>query len=557
MILALLAALLAEGATTAARGGAAFYLDCAGGSDAASGLSPATAWRTPAKLSQHVFAPGDTIYLRHGSVCSGELRPKGSGTATAPITLDAWGTGPPPQVRAARSDKAALELFDQQYWTVQHLEFSGGQRYGIYVSGSAGVLHGIHIRDVIVHDVTGIPKSKESGLVVVTPGSVAQRFDDVVIDGVTAYRTSQWAGILVGGAAFGFPPESARSTNVVVRNCTVHDVAGDGIVLFEVNHGLIENSVVWYSGMQETETIGTPNAIWTWMCRDCAVRRNEAFLTDSPGIDGGAFDIDYGDADNIVEENYGHDTQGYCIAVLGAGWVTENSIVRNNVCADNGRSPRLARRQGAIFLWTWNGGKLKGVELSGNRIFWNPPVAAAALVSAADFIGEGKFHGNTIQSTPPLFIRSNRSLLLDHNTYEYRGDGGTRWDYGGKLHSGFRDYQRATGQDAHSRELRLPVNPAVRLGQTGTRGWTLTALISASPDDRDSGGQVNLIESVHRQFPALAIRIVSSANRALRLRDPAGRIVWRHDGPATPGDLGLAVRSFLGDPDYAQMTLEQ
>src|SRR5581483_8454821 len=108
---------------------------------------------------------------------------------------------------------------------------------------------------------------------------------DVLVDGVTAYETSQWAGIEVGDVTHGFLPEARRSTNVVIRNSVVHDVAGDGIVLFQVNHGVIESSVAWHTGMQETETIGTPNAIWTWMCGDCTVRRNEAFLVDSPGVD--------------------------------------------------------------------------------------------------------------------------------------------------------------------------------------------------------------------------------------------------------------------------------
>ena len=75
--------------------------------------------------------------------------------------------------------------------------------------------------------------------------------------------------------------------------------------------------------MQDTQTIGTPNAIWTWMCDDCTVQRSEAYLTDSPGVDGGAFDIDYGNTKNSVIDNYGHDTQGYCVAVFGAGFVTQ------------------------------------------------------------------------------------------------------------------------------------------------------------------------------------------------------------------------------------------
>src|SRR5581483_7037013 len=237
----------------------------------------------------------------------------------------------------------------------------GGQPHGVFISGTKGILHGIHIQDVLIHDVTGEPKTKEDGLLVIAPGTEQQHFDDVLLDGVTAYRTSQWGGIMVAGVAHGFPPESSRNTNVIIRNSIAHDVAGDGIVLFQVNNGLIENSVAWHTGMQDTETIGTPNAIWTWMCRNCAVRRSEAFLTDSPGVDGGAFDIDYGDDDNVVEENYGHDTQGYCAAIFGAGWVTSHSIIRGNICAANGLSPRLARRQGAIFLSTWNNGKLKDV----------------------------------------------------------------------------------------------------------------------------------------------------------------------------------------------------
>ena len=150
---------------------------------------------------------------------------------------------------------------------------------------------------------------------------------------------------------------------MVIRNSTVHNVQGDGIVLFRVRHGSIESSVAWNTGMQVTQTIGTPNAIWTWMCDDCTVTQNEAFLTDSPGVDGGAFDIDYGNTDNSVIDNYGHDTQGYCVAVFGAGFVTRASTVRGNLCINNGRSPRMADFQGAIFLHTWNGGSIDGLTV--------------------------------------------------------------------------------------------------------------------------------------------------------------------------------------------------
>ena len=560
-------AVLAHAATSGGVDGRAWYVDCQRGNDAADGLSISSAWRSTAAVSAHTFQPGDAIYFRRGSTCSGMLAPRGSGSASAPIRLGAWGSGALPHIAARPGEPAALRLSDQQYWTIEHLEFSGGDPHGIFVTGTRGILRGIHVRDVVVHDVTGEPKDKEGGLVVIAAGSQRQRFDDVVVDGVTAYRTSQWAGVMVGSVTHGFLSSAERSTSVAVRNSIVHDVAGDGIILFQVNKGTIENSVAWHTGMQERETIGTPNAIWNWMCDDCTVRNNEAFLTDSPGVDGGAFDIDYGNDNNLVEDNYGHDTQGYCIAVFGSGWVTTNSIIRDNVCAGNGRSPRLAERQGAIFLYTWNNGKLRGVRFTGNRVFWNPPIAAPAVVNQAEFDGKGSFEDQKIESFSPFFVRSNAALAFDRNSYTYIGQGDTRWEFNGKTYQRFEDYQRGAGQDSHSTMRREAgeIFPA--------RNVLLTAFVVARE-------QVPQLISVHRQFPDLPLAIVSNAPAeaqsnlrfdwnlgdipltfdsklvapAVILEDAAGHVLWRHDGLISPGELGLALRKFAGQPDYARLS---
>lgn len=555
----------------AACGGVTYYVDCATGHDGADGHSPATAWRSVRAVSAREFHPGDSILLRRGTTCLGSMWPKGSGAPGAPIVLDAWGDGPLPKVQAEPGAEAAFRLFNQEYWTVQHAEFIGGEPHGVFVSGTQGVLHAIHIRDILVHGVTGEPKNKEGGLLVIAHGSAAQRFDDVAIDGVTAYGTSQWAGILVGSLEFGFLPEPARSSNVTIRNSMVHGVAGDGIVLFQVNHGAIENSVAWYTGMQQTQTIGTPNAIWTWMCRDCAVRRSEAFLTDSPGVDGGAFDIDYGNDDNVVEDSYAHDTQGYCVAIFGAGRTTTNSIVRRNVCAANGRGPRLAARQGAVFLDTWDGGRLRGVQLSENRIFWNPPIAAAALVNTAAFDGEGTFSDNLIETSAAQAMRSNPSLRFARNTIRSQ-------PVSPPSAAPFPEMPALPLRDGDGRPISL-----ARPSQ-----WRLYAFVPRS------GSQVALVASAYRQFHAAGLDTVliaegggdraparnlrwdwrlggidllfddGQAARLLKLSGPAalllvnaaGRIVWRHDGSTPPGDLGLALRAHLGHPDYAQLISE-
>ncbi len=613
-----LAGWVLNGASASAESpGRGWYVDCASGNDAADGHSPSSAWRSVEAVSDRVFHPGDSIYFRRGTVCTGLLAPKGSGAVGASIHLDAWGVGALPSIRAVAGQKAVLKLSNQEYWSIQHLDFAGGDPYGVFITGTQGILHGIHIGDVVVHDVTGKPRDKETGLLVIAAGTQQAHFDDVSIDGVTAYGTSQWAGIMVAGVRRGFPPETSRNTNIVIRNSIVHDVAGDGIVLFQVNKGLIENSAAWHTGMQDTQSIGTPNAIWTWMCRDCTVRGNEAFLSDSPGVDGGGFDIDYGNDNNVVEDNYGHDTQGYCVAVFGAGWVTANSVVRNNVCAANGLSPREARRQGAVFLATWNAGKIKGLEISGNRIFWNPPLAAAAIVNTAEFVGSGEFERNTVESFSPIIIRSNDSLAFDNNSYAYCGRGTTRWNYAGKTFSGFAAYRAASGQDAHSHEVHAKehafIGPAAAATTfpdfslrdvTGkavpsclsTHRWCLLAFES-DDDSQDpaSRGEVALLESVHRQFPALELQFIvpdqgpPRRNGATNLRydwntgdvpvlldpgvarkalavshlpatvllDPSGNIAWRRDGLAPPAELGLTLRALVGSPQYAEMSPER
>ena len=51
---------------------------------------------------------------------------------------------------------------------------------------------------------------------------------------------------------------------------------------------------------------------------------------------------------------------------------------------------------------------------------------------------------------------------------------------------------------------------------------------------------------------ALGVRAVT----ALMLVNAAGEILWRHDGVTAPGELGLALRSRLGEPDHGRLISE-
>lgn len=412
-----------------------FFVDCS--QTAPGDGSQDHPWNRLDPVSAHDFQPGDTVALRRDTVCRGSLSLHGSGTLAAPIRLTAWGAGARPKIVAGPAAVQAVLLKNAEFWQIDSLDISGGNTYGFLVTGDQDrVQSHITLRNLVVHDVYGGElHNKDNGLVVFLRGSKQQRFDHVLIENVTAAHTNQWAGIMMGAGKF-YSEEEGYNRDVVIRNSVVHDVYGDGIILFRVRSGLIDSSTAWLTGQQPTQNVGTPNAIWTWSCTDCVVRNNESFLTESPGVDGGAYDIDWATTRNTVEGNYAHDTQGYCVAVFGAGYVTHDAVVRNNVCVDNGLSPRMARLQGAVYIHTWNDGKIDGMTIEKNLIDWNPPTPSAPIVNDEGTELEGKplvIRENVIRSTSPLLLRSfHNQLTFADNLYEYTGPGKPTWDWNGK-----------------------------------------------------------------------------------------------------------------------------
>lgn len=402
---ALLGSLFVAGPASAANTN--YYVDCSATSNGAGNLSSPWNSLSSANSKAGGFSSGDQILLKRSVTCFGNLRPLGSGASGSPVVLGAYGTGVRPLIDANYASEFGVKLSDQSHWVIQDIEVARGTRYGIFVTVTSGLVQGISITNAVVRDVGGSTlNSKNTGLVVIAPSapdstnSTGARFDAVTVDGVVAHGTTMWAGILIGsgtGADTWAPIQSKRSTNVTVRNSKVYDVYGDGIVLFAVNNGLIERSLAYQTGIQPTQTIGTPNAIWTWACNGCTVQLNEAYANDSPGVDGGAFDVDYFSDNTIIQYNYGHGNSAYCIAVFGAeNYTTSNTIIRYNVCANNGTQAVGQRTE--IEVSTWNSGKIDGLQIYNNTFITNHGVFRS---SASDFTGSQarSFRNNIIYST--------------------------------------------------------------------------------------------------------------------------------------------------------------
>jgi len=561
-----------------------FYINCAL-TESGDG-SQSHPWNTLAAAQSHPFLPGDRVALARGSQCHASFSPQGSGSAEHPIHLTSYGSGPRPRIVASKESVQILSLFNQEYWQIDSLDLSGASKYGIFISGDQGTLHHIYLKNLYVHDVYGGKlKNKDSGLVIVGPSSLNVFFQDVLVDGVIAAHTNQWAGILIGGGPFPYKPDAPLNSHVIVRNSSVQDVFGDGIILFRDSDGLIETSTAWHTGMQPTEENGTPNAIWTWTCTDCTVQDNEAFLTDSPGVDGGAYDVDWDNTRNIVQRNYAHDTHGYCVAVFAAGFVTSESIVRDNLCIDNGLSPRLAALQGAVYLSTWNDGVIRGLRMERNTIIWNPPVSnAAAIVNVAAFDKGVEFTSNHIESAAPNFYRSNAQFAPSVNTYNYTGRGDARFTLG--------DWHEVTlaalqtlgieqGTTIEHTTHTTPHESSLHLDATIDFTLDVDGLLAPAPR-----AQLMVLRSLALQYgPALTVTVhlhdskspdEAAANALLdldasqihfdhnakqrgliRISSAEGRQIEEWHGFQNAATLAKTVRANLGVPNYARMPAEE
>lgn len=369
--------------------------------------------------------------------------------------VGAYGNGRRPVIDGGNA-LAAVELFNQSYWEIGHLEIVGGKRYGVFVSGDVphSHLNHIYLSDLDVHGAHFTARRRtDSGEVYLDPHAVGEVLDDVKIDGVVAHdsRVSEGISVNAGGAFQG--NQQTLGSNIIVEHSAAYNVYGDGIVVTEAEHARIADCVVHDSGLCPACTGTTPDGLWEWYCHYCVVEGNESYANRTwARQDGGDFDIDYYNSHNIVQYNYGHDSAGYCIAFFGAGGTASvDNVFRYNICSNNARNPRNAF-QGGAFVSTWNGGSLDGVEIYNNTFYWNPAVNAP-LFQTTSAATRGSlprfFKNNVVYSTAPSFVDTTSGFTLDHNLY-WTTARASAWRYNGKPYTRFAAYQAATRQDVNS-----------------------------------------------------------------------------------------------------------
>jgi hypothetical protein len=363
----------ADGGTTvscATTGTGNHYVDSAAGNDTADGTTPATAWKSLTQVNATTFKPGDHLCFKTGSTFTGQLHPLGSGTATASIVIDQYGTGAKPRFNAGAGVLDTVLLLNQSYWEINNLEVTNNQSTpgdyrAVAVRGrDAGVLHHIAIRSCFVHDVTGVVNwiggstadnippwvtfqtgwddSKRTGGIVVevqSTNGTPTWFDDVTIENNTIQDTS-FGGIIFkqfdGGFGWGIRNSANDThfmphTNVVIRGnylSQTNTIYGCNTIYVTGSRGvLIERNVSQNAGTSAIEVYNSDNF---------TVQYNETFGTvrKANGADFNGIDADRATTKAVIQYNYIHDNgDGILLAQFAFG----DSIVRYNVIINNSR----------------------------------------------------------------------------------------------------------------------------------------------------------------------------------------------------------------------------
>ncbi len=429
------------------------YFVCQNGDDGAKGTSTNAPWRTIDRVNHSRLQPGDRVLFEAGTSFAGNLflSAEDAGTSNAPVILGSFGTG-----------RATL---------------LAGRSTGITVENAGGIV----IENLIV---IGAGRTNNTGYGILCDNLLTngQRLGPLRLANVET-RGFGIFGILVAGYHAGF--EHVRITHCVMRDnlrggmevagrlpwdspvyahadvqvshCEAFDNTGDpaylknhsgsGMVLYQVDGGLMEYCTAWNNGAL-CRSSGGGVGLWTCASRRVVIEHCESFANKTSGADGGGFDLDGGSVECVLQYNYSHDNDGPGLMVYTypyASHADRGNVVRFNITENDSR-----RSRGYAGLWVrTEGHEMTGVEIYNNTVVIGPWTDQAARLYSRGV--EARVRNNIfISSGPalPLRVEQPEDRVRFENNLYWREGGPTQIAWGTETYSSLRAWRDRTGQES-------------------------------------------------------------------------------------------------------------
>lgn len=292
--------------------GTTYYVDAVSGDDTNNGTSNNSPWKSLGKVNGMTFSAGDRILFKKGGSWTGLLAPKGSGATGNPIIIDSYGSGNKPLINGDGTNEAAVQLRNQDYWTIQNIAVTNRDpdpsalelRSGVKIIAEGAVVNGIHIKNVEVSDVEGsynragsISFYFNAGIHIrMDAGTPMGKYDGVLVENCYVHDVDT---IGIGffaddNAGYGYN-NSTWSSNITVRSNHVARTGADGILVGMAKSPLIEYNLVEDAGANGTAALTKVIAgCWAYNASDALFQYNEVSGTAEFTNDGQAFDLDWG-----------------------------------------------------------------------------------------------------------------------------------------------------------------------------------------------------------------------------------------------------------------------
>lgn len=360
-------------------GNTTYYLDADTGDDESFGTRPDRAWKTLTRINSSRFAPGDKIYIKAGTTYHGMLFPKGAGIPGLPITIDSFGKGPRPAIHADGNTTAALLLENTNAWHIKNLELTNtgdepeAFRYGLCIlAEDTGPVGDFKLVNLLVHDVNGLeaPGLGEGAAITFrNRGTNAPtRFDGLLVEGCTIKDSGRHG--IYGETGYRDRNRRVANVNIVIRENTIQNVAGDGIHISGCDNAMIEYNTVAAAGRAGS---GEAGGVTLQACDNSLVQFNQ--VSETAGGKSAALRCGPDSRENTFQFNFTRDNGGAMTAVVsnptdasehGVDAGNSQTAVRYNISQNDAAAFRLI-------------GPVAEAHLYNNTIYTGPDTRSVAV----------------------------------------------------------------------------------------------------------------------------------------------------------------------------------
>ncbi|MFD9244771.1 right-handed parallel beta-helix repeat-containing protein [Streptomyces sp. NPDC059556] len=345
----------------ASAAGSTTYVDCS--RPAAGDGSQASPLNSIAQANGRTYAAGDTLAFASGTTCTGSLAPRGSGTATAPITLTRYGTGALPVIDGGGAPDA-VSLTNQDHWRISGLKLTNpaaslARRTGLRISATDGKAHrGFDIGDLVVDRVAG-QTSKNSpttedfvqsaGIVTGASGTDSTLHDVRVHHNQISNTGGGGLKIRVGALA-------VKGSGVLIEHNVVKDVGGDGIIASYADAPLIQHNTASGVGNGAYPFSGGNFAgVWVLGDHNPTIQYNAVYgITRMSVADSQAFDCDWGNTGTcLIQYNFSRDNiGGFFLDCDGCGTIGgAQQVIRYNISENDCRMNSVSAGRSALRMY--------------------------------------------------------------------------------------------------------------------------------------------------------------------------------------------------------------